>query len=273
MEELQTAQTTTTDPVTTTATLETNLTPPEQTNQPTNLLASQPTEQAEPRPWEFVPEKYLRKTESGELDQTATAQQLAQAYSHLEKRLGSGDVRPETPDLYAPQVAGLDWEAAKSHEAIPAFLSKAHELGMTNAQVSFALSEIAAAATENLPQNQPMTQQDSEKVLREEWGENYAGNLKAAIGAVNNFLPDSERDAFVQRYGNDPQVIKILSKIGAELNEDTIVGLGQPVESAETIDELMRSEANSNEQHPEHKATRAKIQRYFNKQHGTSAVW
>lgn len=273
MEEVQNTQTTATEPGNTTAAPETTLATPEQNTQPTNLLTSQPTEQAEPRPWEFVPEKYLRTTESGELDQTATAQQLAQAYSHLEKRLGSGDVRPETPDLYAPEVAGLNWEVAKTHAAIPEFLSKAHELGMTNAQVSFALSQVAIAATENLPQNQPMTQQDSEKVLREEWGENYAGNLKSAIGAVNNFLPDGEREAFVQRYGNDPQVIKILSRIGAELNEDTIVGLGQPVESAETIEQLMKSEANSNEQHPDHKATRAKVQRYFAKQHGTAAVW
>ena len=47
-----------------------------------------------------IPEKYQVKKEDGSLDIEASSLKLAEAYGHLEKRMGSGDVPPKTAADY-----------------------------------------------------------------------------------------------------------------------------------------------------------------------------
>src|SRR3990167_2282129 len=98
---------------------------------------------AAPEQQEFIPEKYQVKKADGTLDLEQSSRKLAESYSHLEKRLGSGDAPPKTADEYAPEVGGggFNWEEFKADEGTQSFLKGAHAKGLTNDQVAFVIGE------------------------------------------------------------------------------------------------------------------------------------
>ena len=53
-----------------------------------------------------IPEKYQVKKEDGSIDIEASSLKLAEAYGHLEKRLGSGDAPPKTAEELLATLEG-----------------------------------------------------------------------------------------------------------------------------------------------------------------------
>jgi hypothetical protein len=72
----------------------------------------------------------------------------------------------------------------------------------------------------------------------------------------------------------DPSLAyRILAKDGAEMNEaGTVPALADAATSDDDIKTLLTSEAAGNPKHPEHKATRAKIDKYYARKYGTAPV-
>ena len=54
--------------------------------------------------FDWIPEKHRVTKEDGTFDLEASARKVAEAHGHLEKRFGSGDLPPKTPEEYAPKV-------------------------------------------------------------------------------------------------------------------------------------------------------------------------
>ena len=61
---------------------------------------------ADPGDDSWLPEKHRVLDAEGKLDEAASARKLADAYRHLEGKLGSGDVPPKSAEEYTLQAAG-----------------------------------------------------------------------------------------------------------------------------------------------------------------------
>jgi len=152
------------------------------------------------------------------LTEDATDEQRAEFY----KRLG----RPESPDGYdLPEVEGV------SPDALAAWRQRFHEAGLTAAQAKALYDAYTAevqAAIEARQVESDKAIQDAEKVLRDEWGDDYDAKLELARRVVVEFGGDEFKALLdASGLGNDPRVVKVFAAIGEKYAEDTALR-GQP---------------------------------------------
>ncbi|BEO65632.1 hypothetical protein [Serratia marcescens] len=73
--------------------------------------------------------------------------------------------------------------------------------------------------------------------------------------------------------GNNPMVIRMLAKIGAEMGEDTPVGNGQiNLEEQQCIRGLMKYEAYSNPKYAVHERVSAQVCAFYQKIYGDQTI-
>ncbi|MEE5136200.1 hypothetical protein V2J83_11870 [Pseudomonas alliivorans] len=189
------------------------------------------------QPTDFIPEKYRTNREDGSLDMEASARKVAEAYKHLETRLGSGDAPPKTAEEYAPkvEVEGFNWEEFKADESTQSFLKGAHAKGLTNDQVSFVIGEYMRVAPELVGGAAQLTTQDCTAALKSLWPDQQAmtGNLQSSYRAAQAFAGEAGKpgnfEALMSKYGNDPDFIAFTANIGKELREDSQINGGNTV--------------------------------------------
>lgn len=228
------------------------------------------TEPGKPAPFSF-PEKFQVKN-GDDLDFTASAQKMSEAYTSLEKRFGAGEARPAEINGYkfSDQFGEGFGDRFLSDPATKPFLEKAHELGLNNAQLNFMVGEMIAAAPSQSETTTGFSQEQTMQELQQTWKEpaEYNRNMLAADRAAKfGFGDDYSR--CLTRYGNDPAIIRLLAKVGNELSEDSVRLSGLPQMSAESIDDLMRSEAYRDAKHPDHRRVSQQVRGYFQKAAGT----
>lgn len=192
------------------------------------------------------------------------------SYSALEKRIGSGDIRPASPEDYKiddvlKAAQEKNGDVSLDPEMQKAFAKEAHEAGLTQKQYEWVMSkyfdQIPALAEEMWQNSMEKATAEIEKV----WpGETKKPELASAYRAFMKFAPAELRtDDAMNRIGNNPVVLRVLAAVGKELNEDSSIrGGGTSVDSIET---LQKSEAYWNAKHPEHAATVRKVNEYYAK--------
>lgn len=189
---------------------------------------------------------------------------LVKSYVHSQKRLGSSINipgqnaseeeraeflkklgRPETPDKYTlPDFSTLP-EGLKPNESfVKALSAEAHKRGLNNDQHMGILQEIlkfevdAAKQAEVEEQNQ---MRERVETLRKEFGSAYDQRVALAKKTFETFAVPEERGEFDKRYGSDPLIIKMFSKMGERLLEDrSIDGTGGINALAMTPQEAMQ---------------------------------
>lgn len=223
----------------------------ETNNTPTILSTLQETQSIE------VPEKFKVTAEDGSVDYKATLSKMNESYTGLEKRIGSGDLPPKDVDGYKVERDGFDFDQFKSDESNQAFLTKAHEHGITNKQLDFLLSEYDSRVVDLVSTSSQLDTDTVVNSLKTEWGESYDQNMRNAFkGATTAGLTiDEFNDPLI---GNNKALIKLAAYYGSQLNEDNPIHQAQ-VPVADDIETLMRSEAFLDTKHPEHKAVTARI--------------
>lgn len=137
--------------------------------------------------------------------------------------------RPESPDAYnvgefAPPE-GVPWNPERQ----TGFLSKAHELGLNDAQVQGLLAwegESAASAYGQLGEAAEQVAQQAVAQLKKDWGTQFDAKLNMANRAVQHFLGD-EADTFLQTMtgeggtiGANMTFIRMMEKISGLIGED-----------------------------------------------------
>ena len=120
---------------------------------------------------DFIPEKYRTNKEDGSLDLEASSRKVAEAYKHLETRMGSGDAPPKTHEEYALkiEVEGFNWDEFKADESTQSFLKGAHAKGLNNDQVEYVIGEYLKAAPGLIGGAAVLTQQDCTAALKAAW--------------------------------------------------------------------------------------------------------
>lgn len=194
-------------------------TQPEVTQQKDSLLS-----QAAANNTDWLPDKYKVSKTDGSLDVEASARKLGESYKHLEQRFGSGDVPPKTADDYAPKVEaeGFNFNEFKKNDEAQSFLKAAHAKGINNDQLSFVLSEYYKQAPQLVQGAKELDSQSAQAELRKEWKTDaeYTAGIQQAIRTFNAYATEEEKSQ-IDLVGNNPLVIRLLSRIGKELKEDT----------------------------------------------------
>ena len=213
-----------------------------------------------------IPEKYLVKREDGTTDWEASALKQAQGYQALSQKLGT-DAPPKSPEDYAPELPnGVTMEALKTDPMFAGFLKGAHAKGLSNSQVSYVLAEFQQRV-------QMMTEQAADPSIAEaELGkvwqtpQQMERGLQGAYRGTHAFAADQEHAARLdKKFGSDPDFIRLMAKVGAELGEDKLPGGGLTQVETESLETLRRSEAYTNPKHPEHSVTVAKVKALYAK--------
>ena len=151
---------------------------------------------------------------------------------------------PASAGDYEFNIDGFDADSFKTENG--AVLDRFHSAGLTNEQAS----EVVKIWDE--------FQQVNLEALQQEWGAEYQANVNLAQQAIEalGFKPED--------LDSPTAVIKLAAAIGKQIQEDLPPSNTQQ-SGAETIEQLMRSEAYSNASHPEHAATAARVRDWFAK--------
>lgn len=224
---------------------------------------------------DWLPEKYRVMGENGTINIESSARKLADAHTHLEKRLGSGDAPPKTADEYAPKVdaEGFNWDEFKADPKMQGFLKSAHAKGLTNDQLSFVLGEYMQRAPELVGGAAQLDQEAAGTALREVWKTDaeFNKNIGLAYRAFNSLADEADKGR-IDEIGNNPMVIRMLAKIGGEMQEDSPTGSDINLEEQQSIRDLMKSEAYMDPKHADHESVSARVRAYYAKTYGNTPV-
>jgi hypothetical protein len=219
---------------------------------------------AEPKPWDFIPEKFQVKAADGTIDHEASARKVAEHRTNLEKRLGAGDIRPATAAEYKMPALPEALKDAKMDDALLGkFREDAHKAGFSQTQFDLALGKYFELAPALVGAGQKFTADDTVADLKKTWGDSYQANSQnawrgltqiASVAGLTVEQVDSE-------LGNSPAFNKIMAAVGAQMREDRApnpqAGGGSGNSDAEAA-KIQMSEAFRNPKHPEHAAASAK---------------
>ena len=209
-----------------------------------------------------IPDKFKVMDEStGTVDYKATLAKMNESYTGLEKRVGTGDLPPKTADEYKIEREGFSFDEFKADESNQAFLKAAHEKGITNSQLDFLLSEYDSRAVDLVSTSSQLDTDTTVETLQSEWGKDFESNIFNAVKAAKA-CGISEEQINDPLIGNNVAFIKMAAYFGSQITEDKPISIGTPV--SEDISSLMRSEAFFNHRHPDHKATKERIDQHYN---------
>ena len=223
---------------------------------------------------ERIPEKYrVFGGEDGKaFDLEQSASKLADAYGHLEKRLGTGELPPESADKYEVNGEnfgeGFDAKEFMADEKVQGFLKRMHAKGATNSQIQevleFGLKEWAPQLMQG---NEALNTESCIKELQTNvWKDatEYKQNMAAANRAFTSLPPDMQASVD-KELGNHPLFNQIMALFGREMAEDTSAkdtsSVGGLTESA--VNTLMLSEAYKNPNHPDHERVSKQVSGWF----------
>lgn len=226
-------------------------------------------------PFGIIPEKFQVKAADGSPDLAASWAKVEQARANLERRLGAGDAPPETVDGYKVNVPEKLADRIKVEELSkdPGFKEFLGTLHAAKAPQSVVDAAVAAMLTRGMELRAGMNQlsaDDCVAALKGDWKTEaeYSTQLGAAYRAASTY---GDVDKLMQKYGNDPDFIRVMAKVGAELSEDTGTPNGGQTVSEADVDALQKSKAYWDEKDPAHAQTKAKVTAFFEKKHGTGA--
>lgn len=200
------------------------------------------------------------------------------SYNHLEKRFGSGDIPPEKEDGYKLDYSGFPEGIRLTPDEEKGLLKTFHASGMTNKQVQTVLNKYADVIKTGITMQQEQEAGRVNEVLntvvsefKQSWGNEFDSNLSAVKRGFAH-LADEADIADMPKIGADPKVtyrlyMKMLAKVGAGITEDTGIVLAEGATIQSTREELMKSPAYLDGNHPDHKATVAKVTALYNKQY------
>ena len=138
--------------------------------------------------------------------------------SELYTKLG----RPESGEAYEFTIP----DTHKSHfneDQVKEFRNVAHQIGLNNDQTK-ALIDFQVKSVDHELQRRStdlsVAKRDTEDLLKKEWGYDYDKQVRNAERALNVYGDDEIKQLMESDAGNNPAVIKMFARLGAEVTED-----------------------------------------------------
>lgn len=176
------------------------------------------------------------------------------------------------PEALADRIKADELGASEDFKG---FMGKMHGLGLTQAQLDGVTAELLERSVKLQEGVIALSEQDCTTELRRAWSndQDFQRNLSAAYRAVKAYGgDDAEALLDPKTYGNDPRMIRVLARIGAELKEDTSAPAGaqaNPSLNENDIRSLMNHPAYFDKNHHEHAAVTAKVRAAHEALYGT----
>ena len=130
--------------------------------------------------------------------------------------------RPKTAgDYVPPKIEGLELKTDDPRWKQTA--DALHKAGLTQRQADVVLGrywEDQVTASKATKTSQENARLQAEATLKAEWGDKYDSNLDLAKATVTKFGDEALMTYINEQGGNDPRLIKTLSRIGAAMMED-----------------------------------------------------
>ena len=186
-------------------------------------------------------------------DENATDDQLSEFYASIGRPATPEDYqlrsRKESENSTAPIVADAD---------VTKISTKLHEIGLTTRQAAQVLSfyedETLAAksATDTMI---AQSKQDSVDTLKKEFGAAFDAKVELARAAVRELGGDELATVLTETgLGDNPEMVKLMAKVGAMMGEDRLVGKGRA--STARTPEMARQELAAKQANKEWNAAR-----------------
>ncbi|MET3631637.1 hypothetical protein [Burkholderia sp. 572] len=231
--------------------------------------------------FDWLPEKYRVNGADGALDLTASAQKLAGGYGELSKRMVDGGAPPAAATEYQVTIPEQFKDAVgdlNNDKLFTEFRSDMHALGLSQKQFDGVMAKYFSVVPGLVAGGQQYSSESATADLRKTWGDDATfqknvGLAFRASTAVAKAASMSFDDLEKAGLANNPTFIRIMAALGPEFAEDTSSnGSGGGFMSEDDVKKLMISEANTNPKHPDHKATRARIDAYYNRKYGDTPI-
>jgi hypothetical protein len=219
---------------------------------------------------DWLPEKY-RVMADGKLDLAASSQKMAEGYAAAQRRIGTGDIPPETPDAYKDSPVP---EAFKDVPLDPgltkSFRERAHKAGLTQGQLDFVMGEYFELVPSLFDAQAALSATEARAELSKVWSDpaQLQGNMTAAERAVAQ-MPPQLQEQIREKYGTDPVFWQFAAVFGKEAREDT-PPRGGSTSTVTDVQALERSEAYRNPKHPDHEKVSAQVRQAYEKRVGTA---
>lgn len=148
--------------------------------------------------------------------------------------------RPKMPDDYEI-VVPEGMEEVFSPDALKGSLAKMHELGLTQGQAQGIVALDAARVQEAMTQREAADKaayEEGVKTLKTEWGDAFPQKMHQAQSVIEQAVPADKKEELLERWGNDIDLTRALSKMGELLLEDTLADAGGAGARAMTPDDM-----------------------------------
>lgn len=152
--------------------------------------------------------------------------------------------RPKAPEDYKvvlPEDTPDDVKEQYQPVALKDAFQVMHGLGLTPEQVQGVVAFDANRTREAIAKQQASDEaayDEGMKLLRKEWGDAFDQKMRQANALIEKGVPEDKREGLLARWGNDPDLVRALSKMGELLLEDTVADAGGAGARAMTPDEL-----------------------------------
>lgn len=184
------------------------------------------------------------------------------------------DYQVTIPDQFKDAVGDLNGD-----KLFTEFRADMHALGLSQKQFDGVMAKYFSVVPGLVAGGQQYTSETATADLRKEWADDatFKKNVglayragSAVAQAANMSFEDLEKAGLA----NNPTFIKIMAALGPEFAEDTATGSGNAggLMSEDDVKKLLISEANTNPKHPDHKATRARIDAFYNRKYGNTPI-
>lgn len=159
--------------------------------------------------------------------------------------------RPETADAYS-------WEPGEGFEVdADVYASRTetlHEAGLTDGQHKVVMDlykEEIGRMNESFQETQAKIATESEASLKDDWGEDYDGNIKAAREVAEKYgIIDSLKDSGMI---NQVGIIKMLHEVAISTSEGTVDASQKFSSAKEELESIKKNPAYMDRTHPDHK--------------------
>jgi hypothetical protein len=221
----------------------------------------------------WLPEKYRVMNDKGELDLAASSKKLGEGYGNLSKKLGTGEVPPETPDAYAFTTPEQFKDVPMDEGLMKGFRERAHKVGLNQGQFEFVMGEYFDLVPQVLNAAANLTATEARAELSKVWA--TPAEFDAGIAAADRAIASSGEELggkLWEKFGRDPDFIRFAASLGQEMKEDRSpnnTGSG----AGDDIGALLAHPAVRDPKHPEHAKVSKQIADHFNKKHGAAPAF
>jgi hypothetical protein len=148
----------------------------------------------------------------------------------------------------------LDAGLLENKDFFEAFKKEAHEARVLPNQAQKLYNwynEYSKNALDTMQAGIEQRQIEAEETLKEEWGEEYEANLRSARLALKA-IDDTNLNAYLDEtgMGDNPVMIRALSKLGSRLVDDKILGEGSALTSGKEQSQAFVNDVMANANHP-----------------------